>query len=387
MKSIKTIGLAGFAAAMAMALIGSSPAMAENTQLCKVDKNPCPAESVVTHVHTETSAGAKAKLLSSIGTVECKVLSLGIPLGLGAPLMVHSHFTYTECTLGKENCIVAEMGIESLLRVLKLGHETADVTGEGEVNVRCGFFIRCTYNGEGLLGSAKGPLLSVKENPNGEVTISKQTTWKVLGLLCPETAELDITLAPLEAVYITTGTGTEEGTGESIALCKVDERPCTLANLVTHIHKGTLAGAKAKLLNIQGAVIECKVLFLGDALELGAPLVIHGYFTYTECLRGAESCTVAETSTNSLINVGRVGAEAAETTDEGEVNVHCGSFINCTYNQEGLTAAYRGPLLGTSKNGEVDLREQTLQVVSGTCPEALKLDITMVPLETIYISE
>lgn len=389
MKSIKTIGLAAFAAVMAMAFIGASPAMAENTQLCKVDESPCPAKSVVTHVHAETSAGAKAKLLSKLGTVECKVLSLGIPLGLGAPLVIHSHFTYTECTRGKENCTVVEMSIESLLKVLKLGHETADVTGEGEVSVHCGFFIWCTYNGENLWGAAKGSLLSTEANPNGEVTISEQTTQKVSGLLCPETAKLDIAIAPLEAVYITAGTGAEEGAGESIALCKADERPCALANLITHIHEETLAGAKAKLLNSKGAaVVECKVLFLGDTLKsLGVSLVVHGHFTFTECLRGAESCTVTETSTDSLINIWRFGAEAAEVTGEGEVNVHCGSVINCTYNHEGLTAAYRGPLLGASKNSEVELREQALQAVSGTCPEALKLDITTVPLEAIYISE
>jgi hypothetical protein len=389
MKSIKTIGLAVFSAAVAMTFVGAPSAMAENTQLCKVDESPCPAESAVTHMHAETSAGAKAKLLTGLGTVECKVLSLGIPLGLGEPLVIHSHFTYTECTRGKENCTVYEKSIESLIEVLKLGHETADVSGEGEVSVRCGFFISCTYNGIGLLGSAKGPLLSAEANPNGEVTISEQTTNKVSGILCPETAKLDIAITPLEAVYITTGTGIEEGTGENIALCKVDERPCAVANLITHIHEETSAGAKAKLLNSKGAaVVECKVLFLGDTLKsLGVSLVIHGHFTYTECLRGAESCTVAETSTDSLINVWRFGAEAAEVTGEGEVNVHCGSVINCTYNHKGLTAAYRGPLLGASKNGEVELREQTLQIVSGTCPEALKLDITTVPLETTYISE
>lgn len=69
------------------------------------------------------------------------------------------------------------------------------------MHVHCGIFINCTYNGEGLEATAKGPLLSAKANPNGEVTLSEQETRKVSGL-CPATGKLDIVMVPLEAVYI-----------------------------------------------------------------------------------------------------------------------------------------------------------------------------------------
>jgi hypothetical protein len=84
--------------------------------------------------------------------------------------------------------------------VLKTAHELGEVTGNGEVNAHCGFFINCTYNGEGLSGHALGPLLSTPAN--GQVRIEEQTTHKVSGSLCPETAKLDLLTTPLSATYI-----------------------------------------------------------------------------------------------------------------------------------------------------------------------------------------
>jgi hypothetical protein len=201
MNRIKMLGLAVFAALMAMAFLGASSAIAEETQLCKTDESPCKEANVVKHVHEETLAGAKAKLLSSLGTVECKALFLGDSLGLGAPLVIHGTFSYSECKRGSENCTATEVNPDSLIQLLGEGHETAKVTGEGEVNVHCGFFINCTYNGEGLTATAKGPLLSTEANPNGEATISEQSLKRITGL-CPETGKLDIATTPLEKTYI-----------------------------------------------------------------------------------------------------------------------------------------------------------------------------------------
>jgi hypothetical protein len=196
------IGLVAAAALMAMAFVGATSAMAEHTELCKADESLCAAGNVITHVHEETLTGAKAKLLTSIATVECKALFLGDSLGLGSPLIIHGHFTYTECKRGTENCTATETSTDSLIEILKEGHETAKVTGNGTVNVHCGFVINCTYDGEGLKGTAKGPLLASSEN--GEVTLSEQTTHKVGGTFCPETGKLDIATMPLEKVYLST---------------------------------------------------------------------------------------------------------------------------------------------------------------------------------------
>jgi hypothetical protein len=203
MKLLKMFSLAALAALVTMAFVGAGSAMAESTVLCEVmpdvedgvdleDVEDGVCTDPITHVHEETLPGAKAKLLSNALNVECDVLFLGDVLGLGNPLVIHSgKLTYTNCNMG---CVVKQEGT-ALINVLKTGHETAQVTGEGQVHVECGVFIDCKYNGTGLTATAKGSLLAASEE-NGEVTLSEQTTNKVGGALCPATAKLDIATTP-----------------------------------------------------------------------------------------------------------------------------------------------------------------------------------------------
>jgi len=196
--------LAALAALTAMAFVGASSAMAETTSLCGSDiaegaaaKTPC-----VTHVHETTLSGAKAKLLAGLLTVACDVLFLGDALSAeGNPLVIHGNFTYTECG----SCTVEELeGGKAKIEVLKEGHETAKVTGEGVVFVDCGGkSLECEYDGVGLLGTAKGPLLA--SETNGSVTITNQVVHKHptgTGAFCPEESKLDIVTTPLSATYI-----------------------------------------------------------------------------------------------------------------------------------------------------------------------------------------
>jgi hypothetical protein len=204
-KSIKMLGLAAFAALMAMALLGASSAVAGNTQLCKADENPCAAANVISHVHEETLAGQQATLLTSLGNVSCATtLFLGLTLGLGAPLVIHGNFTFSTCKRGGvQNCTVIEDSTDSLLEVLRTGHETASVTYEIEVKVECGLFIQCVFDthSASLVGTAKGPLLA--SSANGEVVISDQAVSSG-GPICPMTKKLDIVTHPLVATYIST---------------------------------------------------------------------------------------------------------------------------------------------------------------------------------------
>jgi hypothetical protein len=203
-KPIKMLGLAVAAALMAMALVGASSAMAtESTALCEVHQSPCPEANIITHVHEETLSGEKGRLLSSSLNVECKVLFLGESLGLSEPpesLIIHGNFTYSECNSG---CTATEENGPALIEVLKEGHETATVIGEGLVHLNCSGFINCRYNGVGLVGTGVGPLLSTNLL-NGHTIISEKTTNKESGSLCPATGKLDLNLHPLIHTYIET---------------------------------------------------------------------------------------------------------------------------------------------------------------------------------------
>jgi len=219
MKTIKMACVTVLALLTVAAFTGASPVMAESTALC--DQTPeggfdfpggtyltgeaCLEKHRVTHVHETTLEGAKAKLLTSILNVECDVLFLGDTaltekwesISLASPLVLEGNFTYSNCG----NCTVEEVGIGTEIRVLKSGHETAKVTGEGEVHVKC-TGLNCTYNGEGLLGTAKGWWLSGGVYPNGSVSIWEQTVKKVSGLFCPSTSKLDITTTSLSRMFI-----------------------------------------------------------------------------------------------------------------------------------------------------------------------------------------
>jgi len=197
MNSIKLFGFIAVAALMGVLFSSTSAAMAEGTALCVVDEVPCAVGNTVIHIH-ETSVG-KAKLLSSLPTIECNVLFLGeilTALNSSGPVTMHGHFTYSGCN---NFCSVSEpLGQDSLISILRLGEHLGDTTGEGEVHVSCPF-INCTYNGEGLEGHALDPLTS--SQANGSVVITKQETHIVSGS-CPESAFLDLTTTPLAGVYI-----------------------------------------------------------------------------------------------------------------------------------------------------------------------------------------
>jgi len=190
MKPIKMLGLAALAALMAMAFVGASSAMAEPAVLCTGDGSGCGA----VHVH-ETST-SKGKLLAGSITVECDVLFLGDAAGVRSegPL-ISGNFTYANCG----SCEATEENGPSEIEVLKTGHETSEVTGEGLVHVNCSG-LNCRYIGESLIGTGKGPLLS--KEANGEVSISEKSTEKESGLFCPATSKLDLTTTPLSATYI-----------------------------------------------------------------------------------------------------------------------------------------------------------------------------------------
>jgi hypothetical protein len=200
MKSIKTLGLAAFAALMAMASLGASSAIAGNTELCMADESPCAAGNAIAHVHEETVAGAPVTMLTSLGNITANALFLGLTLGLGAPLVIHGNFTYTGALRNGNACTITEVSASALIEVLRTAAETATITPEFEINVHCGPFINCTYNGGGQ-GTAKGPLLAA---PNGESSTSEAVMHHVGGGICPETFKLDIRMTPLLATYIST---------------------------------------------------------------------------------------------------------------------------------------------------------------------------------------
>jgi hypothetical protein len=202
MKLIKMFGICALAALMAMAFVGAGSAMAEPTSLCTEDPGEgevCSEGKWLTHLHEATAAGAPAVMKTSILTFKCDVLSLGnMVKGLGKPLEIEGNITVSNCSSG---CLASEISVQLLAKVLRSGHESADVEIEVEGNVHCGLLLNCNYDASGVLGHTIGALLSSAKN--GETSFEEQTLNKTGGLLCPKTAELSVLTSPLSAFYVT----------------------------------------------------------------------------------------------------------------------------------------------------------------------------------------
>ena len=192
----------------------------------------------------------------------------------------------------------------------------------------------------------------------------------------------------LVALVVMAFVGADSAMAETTSLCKVDESPCSGANRITHVHETSTS--KARLL--ASPELECDVLFLGDVKSTnneGAPLVIEGAFTYTNCGSG---CSVKEENSPLTLNILKEGHELAKVTHgtgsgAGLVNLNCFG-IECKYIGTGLVGHGLGPLLSTKANGDVTLSEQTVSHESGFfCPNSGKLDIQTTPLTSpVYLA-
>ena len=196
------LGLVALTALMAIAFLSTTSAMAESTALCSKDESPCASENRITHIH-ETSVG-KAKLESSLPTIECNVLFLGEVGALAAPQIIEGNFTYSSCN---NFCTVKEENGPAEIQVLKTGSELGEVTSEALTHLGCPF-INCNFNGEGLIGHGLGPLTS--SQANGSVMFAEQETNLESGAICPEEAFLTITTTPLSATYTGSGGGAKK---------------------------------------------------------------------------------------------------------------------------------------------------------------------------------
>jgi hypothetical protein len=298
-------------------------AAAEETQLCTNDsESSCTA---ATSVHV-VSVG-KGKLLSEIN-VECNVLFSSLSVSAaGAPQTLTGHFTYSNCGTF---CLVREVSASSTIQVLRESHETASVTGNGEVEVNC-FFLECTYDGENLVGQAKGPLLSAQTPDNGEVTISGQETHPVEGP-CQEPGFLDLTMTPLSAAYIgeKSKSPKEEPKPDKTALCDTDEATSTCFEE----HKPSSVDFKDSAVEFLTNLLnsKCEGLISGSVGVAGKPQEVKVESKYSSCTNGCAFTEISAGSSILFLLEGELSKELATATTEGlEIFVKCGTTIKCAF--------------------------------------------------------
>ena len=194
MKLIKVFMLAGLLAAVAAASIGTSPAMAETTVLCKVDQSPCSAGNWVKSVHF---VAKNVAFEPGEYNYKCEALLTAEALGLGSPEVLDvTSLQYTSCNQGCTRTAI-KLGT---LKVLRTGSELATVAGEGgEILVKCSGGIHCVFDLGGTAGTLSGPLLT---GSTAHLTYSKALLHKISGFFCPSEVTLTALFEALEAFYI-----------------------------------------------------------------------------------------------------------------------------------------------------------------------------------------
>lgn len=171
------------------AAFGPASAMAESTQLCSTDTEPC--ANPITHLHPTGSS----TLLTNVLNVECNTLFLGSSGALGSQQPLEGSFTFSSCSNG---CEANELEEESPGEVERSGHELGWWHFYIRILWRCGFFFHCTFRFR-IWMHYRGPLLASLSN--GEFTVSEEEVERESGF-CPEQAYFDATLTPLSATYI-----------------------------------------------------------------------------------------------------------------------------------------------------------------------------------------
>lgn len=219
MKKIGGLSLVTLACTAAMAIAGATPAAAtQNTALCKVNTNPCPAKSLITSIHWVNFAGSVAEIKNSIAKILClDVLVAGTVLGLAtapAPQQIHvTGFTFGKCgtTSSHDNCTleILEVPLLELLNESKPAPEEDYGTltaASGKLKVKCtigGFLkIDCDYKLAGMnatfAGNSGGSPATVLwfEMPFGGS--------ESLLITCPASSSFSLVLEALEETHVTT---------------------------------------------------------------------------------------------------------------------------------------------------------------------------------------
>lgn len=166
--------------------------------------------------------------------------------------------------------------------------------------------------------------------------------------------------------------------GESTALCEADESPC--ASPVSHVHYVS----NDMKIEIPEMTYQCDVLLLAGVSKLGAPQLLEGEFTYTNC---NQNCSREEVNGPASLSLLKTGHESGELTGKAEIHSFCVGFLDCIYSFKNLIGEAEGPLLSSEDNGEIRYEEVLLTKVSGfLCAKTAYLSATFVPLSETYIS-
>jgi hypothetical protein len=197
MRIIGRCGLTILVAAIGMAFLGASSAMAETSALCKSNESGqpiCAAGNQLGELHYVSS---EMKILNGLQNVTCESLFKGTAWGLftNEPVKITGKFTYFNCN---GSCEVEQI-TEGEFKLLKTTATEGVMVGTGvKFKVAC-LFINCVYTWEGLgVGATSANLPTTA----GKWIVTEQELERTPGGTCPMTTKLHMAMESLTDVYI-----------------------------------------------------------------------------------------------------------------------------------------------------------------------------------------
>ncbi len=213
MRSIRMIGLAALAAAVALATIGAGTASASaDTVFCKANIKVCTGTNVSGYGFTSLPTTEAKFDLGEAGKVQCTSQMIR-----GSDERI-STLSFSGCS---EGCTVSASGLPAYANL------NEPVAGNGKMSVTLGSFkvkcgtAECAYNG--TLSA-----LPVEGGKPAVVHVNKTLAEEGGSIFCPDSVQLEADYkfqTPSEAVYVT-----KRGT-EGPLFCSVNETPCPEASI------------------------------------------------------------------------------------------------------------------------------------------------------------
>jgi hypothetical protein len=200
----RVLGLATAACLVAMALVGASPASAENTALCTVHEEPCAtANMIVTLQAVAKDPKFLFKFMGAATVVLCEKSSFTVLLStLGAPQVgTITEFKWENCETGGTPCELT-MVTEGTFDILKTALNLAVMKSLGnEVNINCvEAGITCTFGGEPVL-NVEGAGHTAGAG-HGMFTANKLSLKRTAGPLCEANGALDALYEPATNFFV-----------------------------------------------------------------------------------------------------------------------------------------------------------------------------------------
>jgi hypothetical protein len=183
MRFFKLLGLAAVAAVATTALVGTAPATAEVTALCKANESPCAEKNTFPAGTAILLSFVEGVLETSVGNFTCEGADAkGKTVNkLGSPLEIKIEAASTE---GCGTCSVTISSLGTLL-LLKTASNLGEVVVHGVLaKASCGAVLNCNYVSELVKLHATG----LNGGTPAMVNATKVTMTKESGFLCPEKA-------------------------------------------------------------------------------------------------------------------------------------------------------------------------------------------------------